>query len=185
MDKIKSFFIKSKFSRKAVGVVTVLLLTALTTIAVIAFQTTFTDVTDNQITAKKLNASIEEVVDDTYKEEIIITADEDNSGDLYVRATLVVNWETLDDSAVVVAPLPDLSPYINTDDWTPTEVVVSEHSQHTNTYYVYNSPLAPGESTENLLKEPIELISDDGKKLEITVLMQAGDKEYFEGSIMK
>lgn len=153
--------------------------------SVIAYQTTITDDVVNEVKSQKLNASIDETITGSIKEEIIIEADDDNTEDAYVRVSLIANWVDESDSSVIYTdPVPDLNQYVDTDKWIPTEIPVEPNSVYTNTYYVYHKALSPGQKTDNILKTPIELVSESGKKLEITVLMQAADKETFEGSVM-
>lgn len=140
----------------------------------------------NEIYGSKLNASVEETFDGDAKTSITVTADKENTDKIYTRVSLVAYW-TDDTGVIYYDELPDLSEYINTDDWKQQEISINQSdgtaTDYSNIYYVYKKALVPGETTSNLLKEPIQLQYNGGKKLEITVLMQSAAKDTFGGVI--
>lgn len=179
---------KSKLFKKIIAISVTVILGVLTAFGVVAYNAKFTETTVNEISASKMNASIEEVLDGDLKTSITVTADTDNSEKIYVRAALVAYWSSTENSDTLSCDeVPDLSEYINTDDWEATEIAVTQRNGtstgFTNTYYVYKKALAPGETTEDLLKKPIQLTYNNGKRLEVTALMQAAAKDTFEGSL--
>lgn len=172
-----------KVNKRAVALIAATLISIIVCASVIAYQTLITDDVVNEIKLSKLNVSISEETSGAQKEEIIIKADKDNSEAAYVRVALIANWVDESDSGTIyLDPVPDLSEYINTDKWVRQEVPVSDTSEY-NVYYKYYKGLEADEATDNILKEPINLKQENGKKLEITVLVQAADKDTFEGSM--
>ena len=180
---------KKKITKKILMISSVIALIAVTVFGTLAYTSRISEETTNVIKSPKANASIKETLNGNIKESITVKADDDNTEDVYVRVALNAYWTSLSNpDELYTDAVPDLSQYINTNDWTEVTVpVVSADGTDmgfTNTYYLYKSKLAPGEETTNLLKTPISLTVDGTKRLEVTVLMQAADTETFEGGIM-
>ena len=178
-----------KFIKKLLVISSVIALIAVTVFGTLAYTSKISEETVNVIKGEKANATIEESLNENIKESVTIKADDDNTEDIYVRVTLNAYWTSLDNSdELYTDAVPDLSQYINTDDWTEVTVPVisadGTDTGFTNTYYLYKSKLAPGEETTNLLKTPIIMTADETKKLEVTVLVQATDTETFEGGVL-
>lgn len=179
----------NKYLKIILAVSTSVIVFALTLFGVMGYTSRLSEQVTNEISVEKLNASLEEEIEDNSKTSIVVNADSDNTEHVYVRVALVAYWTSHDNAnEIYTDAIPDMNEYINTDDWIATEVPVKlpdgTETGYTNTYYVYKKALAPGETTNNLLKEPIQMLFDNNKRLEVTVLMQASDKETFERSVM-
>lgn len=190
---------KKKLIKRTITASVAVIISILVAFGVLAYNAKIGNEKVNEIYGSKVNAFVEESFDEDTKTSIIVTADAENTSDVYTRVSLVAYWTddtgaiyyeerwTDDTDVTYYNKLPDLSEYINTDDWEQQEISINQSdgtsTGYSNIYYVYKKALTPGDTTSNLLKKPIQLQCDNGKKLEITVLMQAAEKDTFEGVI--
>ncbi len=149
---------KASVSRKAVTVAALLaLVLALAVGGTVAFLSADDEPIVNTFTAGKIEGSIDEDFDGDVKSSVVIT----NSGDaaVYVRVAVVGNWCDKDGNVVEL--------------WTPDFTVGSGWTKVGN-YYYYNSAVAEGGSTTDLLGSSISGVdpTKPGLHLEVTVLQQ-------------
>lgn len=114
----------------------------------------------NTFTAAKSGTKIEENTENGKKSSIQVK----NIGTAtsYVRVKLVMNWVDEEGNVVSGGSLPTVT--LNKSDWFEQGGI-----------YYYTKPVAPGDSTENLLEKPIVEPGDkpDGCRLEVTVLAES------------
>ena len=130
----------------------------------IAWLTTSTKPIENTFTPATVDTVINEEFDKVtgYKELITVTnKDESTNVPVYVRVRLVANWVN-EEGEIVKSET--ISPTYNQTNWTKS-----------GEYYYYNSKLAVGATTENLLAEDITQPTDGptDESLQIVVLHQS------------
>ena len=118
----------------------------------------------NEFTPAAVDVKITEKVEDNVKRSITIqNVSAERNIPVYIRVSLVVNW--VDAAGNVLPGTVDLSTYVDT---------LGGWFLGADGYYYYCQPVAVGDSTGELLKNPISLVSrTDGSHLEVTVLAQA------------
>lgn len=148
--------------RKAALILSLCLIFALAVGTTVALLVAHTNAVTNTFTAAESGTHIEEVTKDGVKSSIIVQ----NTGTAtsYVRVKLVCNWVDGSNNIVPGDNLPKVM--LNTEKgWL----------LGTDGIYYYTKPVAPGDSTENLLEKPIVEPGDkpDGCRLEVTVLAES------------
>ena len=159
--------------RKAALILSLCLIFALAVGTTFALLKASTAPVQNTFTAAKSETYIDEVLEGSQKTSIKVK----NTGTAtsYVRVKLVMNWVDGKGNIVSGDNLPTVE--LNTvDGWFEQGDI-----------YYYTKPVAPGDSTENLLANPIEEPDDkpDGYRLEVTVLaesIQAAPSAAVEGA---
>lgn len=160
--------------RKAALILSLCLIFALAVGTTVALLKANTDPVTNTFTAAKSDITIKEDVKNGKKSSIQV----ENIGTAtsYVRVKLVCNWVDGSNNIVPGDNLPKVM--LNTEKgWL----------LGTDGIYYYTKPVAPGDSTENLLEKPIVEPGDkpDGCRLEVTVLaesIQAAPSTAVEGA---
>lgn len=160
--------------RKAALILSLCLIFALAVGTTVALLKANTDPVTNTFKAAESKIDIIEKTDYGKKSEVQVK----NIGTAtsYVRAKLVCNWVDGSNNIVPGDNLPKVM--LNTEKgWL----------LGTDGIYYYTKPVAPGDSTENLLANPIEEPDDkpDGYRLEVTVLaesIQAAPSTAVEGA---
>lgn len=150
--------------RKAALILSLCLIFALAVGTTFALLKANTDPVTNTFTAAKSEITIKEDVKNGKKSSIQV----ENKGTAtsYVRVKLVMNWVSNDDSKTISAtPVKITVDYDNTN-WFEQDGI-----------YYYTTPVAPGNSTDNLLQKdkPITEPTDkpEGCHLEVTVLAES------------
>lgn len=148
--------------RKAALILSLCLIFALAVGTTFALLKASTAPVQNTFTAAKSETYIDEVLEGSQKTSIKVK----NTGTAtsYVRVKLVCNWVDGSNNIVPGDNLPKVM--LNTEKgWL----------LGTDGIYYYTKPVAPGDSTENLLANPIEEPDDkpDGYRLEVTVLAES------------
>lgn len=157
--------------RKAALILSLCLIFALAVGTTLAYLKANTSPVTNTFTAAKSDIKIDENVENGEKSSIQV----ENIGTAtsYVRVKLVINW--VDESGNVVSGgnLPEVA--LNEFDWFLKDGI-----------YYYTKPVAPKDSTANLLKDPItQPNAPEGCHLEVTVLaesIQAAPSTAVEGA---
>lgn len=157
--------------RKAALILSLCLIFALAVGTTLAYLKANTSPVENTFTAAKSDIKIDENVENGEKSSIQV----ENIGTAtsYVRVKLVMNW--VDESGNVVSGgnLPEVA--LNESDWFLQDGI-----------YYYKMPVAPKDSTANLLKDPItQPNAPEGCHLEVTVLaesIQAAPSTAVEGA---
>ena len=120
-----------------------------------------TEVVENVFVPAKVSCVVNETFQDNKKTNITIT----NTGTIkaYLRLRLVTYWVDSNGN-ILFESSPIISVDLNGNDWI----------QSGDTYY-YKEPVAPGESTKNLLKSGIQLVGDgdNGKRQVVEVFAEA------------
>lgn len=145
--------------RKAALILSLCLIFALAVGTTLAYLKANTSPVENTFTAAKSDIKIDENVENGEKSSIQV----ENIGTAtsYVRVKLVMNW--VDESGNVVSGgnLPEVA--LNESDWFLQDGI-----------YYYKMPVAPKDSTANLLKDPItQPNAPEGCHLEVTVLAES------------
>lgn len=148
--------------RKAALILSLCLIFALAVGTTVALLVAHTNAVTNTFTAAKSDITIKEDVKNGKKSSIQV----ENIGTAtsYVRVKLVCNWVDGSNNIVPGDNLPKVM--LNTEKgWL----------LGTDGIYYYTKPVAPGDSTENLLEKPIVEPGDkpDGCRLEVTVLAES------------
>lgn len=145
--------------RKAALILSLCLIFALAVGTTLALLKANTDPVTNTFTAATSGTDIVEELDGNQKKSIEIK----NIGTAtsYVRAKLVMNWVDEDNNIVSGGTLPTVT--INASDWFEQDGI-----------YYYTKPVAPQDSTTNLLNDPIKQENAPvGCHLEVTVLAES------------
>ena len=147
--------------RKAALILSLCLIFALAVGTTVALLVAHTNAVTNTFTAAKSEITIKEDVENGKKSSIQV----ENKGTAtsYVRVKLVMNWVSEDGKTISGEPVNIEVKYDNTK-WLEQGDI-----------YYYTKPVAPGDSTENLLKTPIEQPegAPEGYHLEVTVLAES------------
>lgn len=158
--------------RKAALILSLCLIFALAVGTTLAYLKANTSPVENTFTAAKSDIKIDENVENGEKSSIQVV----NIGTAtsYVRVKLVMNWVDKSGNVVSGGNLPEVA--LNESDWFLQDGI-----------YYYKMPVAPKDSTANLLKDPITQPEDapEGCHLEVTVLaesIQAAPSTAVEGA---
>ena len=158
--------------RKAALILSLCLIFALAVGTTLAYLKANTSPVENTFKAAKSDITIDENVTGGQKKSIIVQ----NTGTAvsYVRVKLVMNWVDKSGNVVSGGNLPEVA--LNESDWFLQDGI-----------YYYKMPVAPKDSTANLLKDPITQPEDapEGCHLEVTVLaesIQAAPSTAVEGA---
>lgn len=158
--------------RKAALILSLCLIFALAVGTTLAYLKANTSPVTNTFTAAKSDIKIDENVENGEKSSIQVV----NTGTAtsYVRVKLVMNWVDGNGKVVSGGNLPEVT--LNESDWFVKGDI-----------YYYTKPVAPKDSTANLLKDPITQPEDapEGCHLEVTVLaesIQAAPSTAVEGA---
>ena len=157
--------------RKAALILSLCLIFALAVGTTLAYLKANTSPVTNTFKAATSEIKIDEKLDGNQKTSI--TVKNEGTATSYVRVKLVMNW--VDESGNVVSGgnLPEVA--LNEPDWFMKDGI-----------YYYTKPVAPEDSTANLLKDPItQPNAPDGCHLEVTVLaesIQAAPSTAVEGA---
>lgn len=158
--------------RKAALILSLCLIFALAVGTTLAYLKANTSQVENTFTAAKSDIKIDENVENGEKSSIQVV----NIGTAtsYVRVKLVMNWVDKSGNVVSGGNLPEVA--LNESDWFLQDGI-----------YYYKMPVAPKDSTANLLKDPITQPEDapEGCHLEVTVLaesIQAAPSTAVEGA---
>lgn len=158
--------------RKAALILSLCLIFALAVGTTLAYLKANTSPVENTFTAAKSDIKIDENVENGEKSSIQV----ENIGTAtsYVRVKLVMNWVDKSGNVVSGGNLPEVA--LNESDWFLQDGI-----------YYYKMPVAPKDSTANLLKDPITQPEDapEGCHLEVTVLaesIQAAPSTAVEGA---
>lgn len=157
--------------RKAALILSLCLIFALAVGTTLAYLKANTSPVTNTFKAATSEIKIDEKLDGNQKTSI--TVKNEGTATSYVRVKLVMNW--VDESGNVVSGgnLPEVA--LNESDWFMKDGI-----------YYYTKPVAPEDSTANLLKDPItQPNAPDGCHLEVTVLaesIQAAPSTAVEGA---
>ena len=157
--------------RKAALILSLCLIFALAVGTTLAYLKANTSPVTNTFKAATSEIKIDEKLDGNQKTSI--TVKNEGTATSYVRVKLVMNW--VDESGNVVSGgnLPEVA--LNEPDWFLKDGI-----------YYYTKPVAPEDSTANLLKDPItQPNAPDGCHLEVTVLaesIQAAPSTAVEGA---
>lgn len=147
--------------RKAALILSLCLIFALAVGTTVALLVAHTNAVTNTFKAAESGTHIEEETENGEKSSIIVQ----NTGTAtsYVRVKLVMNWVSEDGKTISGEPVNIEVKYDNTK-WLEQGDI-----------YYYTKPVAPGDSTENLLEKPIVEPGDkpDGCRLEVTVLAES------------
>lgn len=147
-------------SRKLLpGLVILVLVLALAVGGVYSYMFARTEDAANELTPATVSCTVDETFKDNKKSSITVQ----NTGkvDAYLRVRLVTYWVN-DAEEIVAKPSAGLTVNV-ADGWL---------AGTDNTYY-YRRPVKPGETTDNLLKDVITLVSEDGYKQVIEVFAEA------------
>lgn len=146
--------------RKAALILSLCLIFALAVGTTLAYLKANTSPVENTFTAAKSDIKIDENVENGEKSSIQVV----NIGTAtsYVRVKLVMNWVDKSGNVVSGGNLPEVA--LNESDWFLQDGI-----------YYYKMPVAPKDSTANLLKDPITQPEDapEGCHLEVTVLAES------------
>lgn len=114
----------------------------------------------NELTPAMVSCTVDETFKDNKKSSITVQ----NTGkvDAYLRVRLVTYW--VNDAGEIVAKPSEKLTVTLTDNWL---------ADTDNDTYYYQHPVKPGESTDNLLKDVITLISEGGYNQVIEVFAEA------------
>lgn len=148
-------------SRKLLpGLVILVLVLALAVGGVYSYMFARTEDAANELAPAMVSCTVDETFKDNKKSSITVQ----NTGkvDAYLRVRLVTYWVN-DADEIVAKPSKKLTVTL-TDNWLA--------DTDNNTYY-YKSPVEPGKSTDNLLKDAITLISEGGYNQVIEVFAEA------------
>ncbi len=157
--------------RKAALILSLCLIFALAVGTTLAYLKANTSPVTNTFKAATSEIKIDEKLDGNQKTSI--TVKNEGTATSYVRVKLVMNW--VDESGNVVSGgnLPEVA--LNEPDWFMKDGI-----------YYYTKPVAPEDSTANLLKDPItQPNAPEGCHLEVTVLaesIQAAPSTAVEGA---
>lgn len=161
--------------RKAALILSLCLIFALAVGTTVALLKANTDPVTNTFTAAKSDIKIDEDVTGGQKKSIAVI----NTGTAvsYVRVKLVMNWVSEDGKTISAAPV-NIDVKYDTTKWFEQGGI-----------YYYKTPVAPGNTTDNLLQKdkPITEPTDkpEGYHLEVTVLaesIQAAPSTAVEGA---
>ena len=147
--------------RKAALILSLCLIFALAVGTTFALLKANTAPVTNTFKAATSEIKIEEKTDNGIKSEICVK--NEGTATSYVRVKLVMNWVSEDGKTISGEPVNIEVKYDNTK-WLEQGDI-----------YYYTKPVAPGDSTENLLEKPIVEPGDkpDGCRLEVTVLAES------------
>lgn len=149
--------------RKAALILSLCLIFALAVGTTVALLVAHTNAVTNTFTAAKSKITIEETTDDGIKSEIRVK--NEGTATSYVRVKLVMNWVSDDGKTISGEPV-NIDVEYDTDKWFEQGGI-----------YYYKTPVAPGNTTDNLLQKdkPITEPTDkpDGCHLEVTVLAES------------
>lgn len=147
-----------KKARPAVFLIVLALLMTLTVGTTIAFLVTHTDPVVNTFAPTDVSCYVDETYDGSTKQDVRIQ----NTGktDAYIRAVVVVNWLDSDGNVCAghTAALPEIS-----SGWTPGS----------DGFYYYNSAVAPGEYTSNLIDSVSMSTAEDGCRMQVEIVASA------------
>ena len=157
--------------RKAALILSLCLIFALAVGTTLAYLKANTSPVTNTFKAATSEIKIDEKVDGNQKTSI--TVKNEGTATSYVRVKLVMNWVDGNGNVVSGGNLPEVA--LNEPDWFMKDGI-----------YYYTKPVAPEDSTANLLKDPItQPNAPDGCHLEVTVLaesIQAAPSTAVEGA---
>lgn len=119
---------------------------------------------DNEFTPGKVTCEIPEIVEDNVKKSVKVK----NTGntDAYIRAAVIGN--TVDDEGGITGAMSDLDEYFAGKGWVKD-----------GNYYYWTKPVAPGKTTEELLKSGKTI---DLEGLQVTILAEAIQAKGTDGS---
>ncbi len=157
--------------RKAALILSLCLIFALAVGTTLAYLKANTSPVTNTFKAATSEIKIDEKLDGNQKTSI--TVKNEGTAVSYVRVKLVMNWVDGNGNVVSGGNLPEVA--LNEPDWFMKDGI-----------YYYTKPVAPEDSTANLLKDPItQPNAPDGCHLEVTVLaesIQAAPSTAVEGA---
>lgn len=158
--------------RKAALILSLCLIFALAVGTTLAYLKANTSPVTNTFKAATSEIKIDEKLDGNQKTSI--TVKNEGTATSYVRVKLVMNWVDKSGNVVSGGNLPEVA--LNESDWFLQDGI-----------YYYKMPVAPKDSTANLLKDPITQPEDapEGCHLEVTVLaesIQAAPSTAVEGA---
>ena len=144
----------------------VLLLVTVVVSGLIAFLKTQTEPITNTFVPTAVTCAVKETFNDNVKSDVVIQ----NTGDIdaYIRATIVINWVSENDSTTVFsqAPVNGTDYYLDLGDigW----------NQDENGFWYYETAIKPGECTGNLI-DSCKLLKNapEGYRLSVQVLASA------------
>lgn len=148
-------------SRKLLpGLVILVLVLALAVGGVYSYMFARTEDAANVLTPAAVSCKVNETFEDNKKSSITVQ----NTGkvDAYLRVRLVTYW--VNDAGEIVAKPSEKLTVTLTDNWL---------ADTDNDTYYYQHPVKPDESTDNLLKDAITLISEGGYNQVIEVFAEA------------